>query len=513
MPVGTIAGSFSEHNGRPTKELYSMAGLVFIMQFNNWTIDRAAEEYMFNLSVQYALNLEPGAQSLSPRTIDRYLKIFRDNEIAEKVFHDVTLSLVTALEKDITRQRLDSTHVFSNMAQFGRTQLMGTIVKRFLTQLKRHDAIAYQSLPQELRDRYKPRANKLFGDMAKDQKSQKPKIQEVAEDMLFLIEGFKNTDHAERTTFKQLVQVFNEQCTVEEKKVKIKEKAGGRVLQNPSDPDATYDALKGSGYKAQVAETCTVGDVQLITAAVPQTACEPDVEAVPLVRQELKETGLIPGKMLSDAAYGSDENVQECKEQNIELISPVNRSNRDETKLHVDDFDIDAETECVRKCPEGHASLESVHDKSAGKTRTVFDGEVCRACPSFEKCPTKGKKKRRTFYHTPAQRRNGERVKKEETESFRSVYSKRAGIEGTFSRLKNCLGLRRLRVRGSKAVFMAIWLKLAGWNVLQAAKSEIMRKKIAAAMRVFYSTLFPKWLMLPVKRFHHRLFICFLPLH
>jgi len=35
MPVDTIAGEFSESDGRPTEELYSIAGLVFIMQFHN----------------------------------------------------------------------------------------------------------------------------------------------------------------------------------------------------------------------------------------------------------------------------------------------------------------------------------------------------------------------------------------------------------------------------------------------------------------------------------------------
>ncbi len=246
MPVDTIAGEFSESEGRSTKELYSMAGLVFIMQFRSWTIEQAAEEYMINLGVQYALNLEPGGQSLSSRTLDRYLAIFRECDIAEKVFHDVTQALVEALEKDVSRQRLDSTHIFSNMAQFGRTQLMGVIVKRFLTQVHRHDVPAYEALPEELLARYAPAANRLFGDTVNDIKSRKLIRQQVAEDMLMLIQWFEDTDHADRTTFKQLVRVFNEQCTVEEKRVIIKEKAGGRVLQNPSDPDATYDGLKGS---------------------------------------------------------------------------------------------------------------------------------------------------------------------------------------------------------------------------------------------------------------------------
>jgi hypothetical protein len=506
MPVDTIAGEFSESEGRPTKELYSMAGLVFIMQFHNWTIEQAAEEYMINLGVQYALNLEPGGQSLSSRTLDRYLAIFRECDIAGKVFHDVTQALVEALEKDVTRQRLDSTHVFSNMARFGRTQLMGVVVKRFLTQVHRHDVPGYEALPEELRARYAPAANRLFGDTVNDIKSRKLIRQQVAEDMLMLIQRFEDTDHADRTTFQQLVRVFNEQCTVEEKRVIIKEKAGSRVLQNPSDPDATYDGLKGPGYQVQVAETCTEGDVQLITAVIPQTAAEPDCETVLPICRELQETGLVPEIMVCDAAYGSDSNVQDCKAQEVELISPVNRSRRNDGKMHVDDFDIDPFTECVRRCPAGHAPLESTHYLSKGKTRSIFDGALCRVCPNLAQCPTTGKGNRRTFHHTPAQRRNAERLKKEQTTTFRSVYSKRAGIEGTFSRIKSCLGLHRLRVRGSKSVFMALFLKLAGWNILQTAKSNTLKRKLSAAIRVFCPNPISKWLSISVFRFHYHLF-------
>jgi hypothetical protein len=506
MPVDTIAGEFSESEGRPTKELYSMAGLVFIMHFHNWTIEQAVEEYMFNLGVQYALNLEPGGQSLSSRTLDRYLAIFRECDIAGKVFQEVTQALVEALEKDVSRQRLDSTHVFSNMARFGRTQLMGVMVKRFLTQVHRHDVPAYEALPEELRARYEPAANRLFGDTVNDIELRKLIRQQVAEDMLMLIQRFEDTDHADRSTFQQLVRVFNEQCTVEEKRVKIKEKAGSRVLQNPSDPDATYDGLKGPGYQVQVAETCTEGDVQLITAVIPQTAAEIDCEAVLPICRDLQEIELVPETMACDAAYGSDANVQNCKAQEVELISPVNRSKRNDGKMHVDDFDIDPVTECVRRCPAGHAPLESTHNLSTGKTCSIFDGALCGTCPNLAKCPATGKGKRRTFYHTPAQRRNAERLKKELTPAFRSAYAKRAGIEGSFSRIKSCLGLHRLRVRGSQSVFMALFLKLAGWNILQAAKSITLRRKISAAMRVFCSNPFKKWLSISVLRFHYHLF-------
>ena len=53
------------------------------------------------------------------------------------------------------------------MAQFGRTRMMGVAVKRFLTQLKRHDLVSYDQLEDELRERYIRSSHMLFGD-AKD---------------------------------------------------------------------------------------------------------------------------------------------------------------------------------------------------------------------------------------------------------------------------------------------------------------------------------------------------------
>ena len=56
MPAGKLAEHFDPEMGRPTKDLYSMAGLLFIMEFRNWTHEEAADAYMFNIDAQYALN-------------------------------------------------------------------------------------------------------------------------------------------------------------------------------------------------------------------------------------------------------------------------------------------------------------------------------------------------------------------------------------------------------------------------------------------------------------------------
>jgi len=167
LPVEAIAGHFHPGMGRPTKELYSMAGLMLIMEFMDWTKDQALDAYCFHMDVHYALNLEPVAQELSIRTLERYIALFEEDALAQKILHEVTTHLVDLLALRIDQQRLDSTHVFSDMAQFGRTRLMGVAIKRFLSQVKRHAPQDYQALDETLRRRYAPSEHQLFADTAK----------------------------------------------------------------------------------------------------------------------------------------------------------------------------------------------------------------------------------------------------------------------------------------------------------------------------------------------------------
>ncbi len=58
MPIDTIAGRFHPARGRATKELYSVAGLLLIMEFKNWTKEEALDAYRFHWDIQYPLNPE-----------------------------------------------------------------------------------------------------------------------------------------------------------------------------------------------------------------------------------------------------------------------------------------------------------------------------------------------------------------------------------------------------------------------------------------------------------------------
>jgi hypothetical protein len=487
LPVEALRQHFHPALGRPTQELYSMAGLILLREFHHWTKEEAVAAYRFHTEVHYALNLEPQSHDLSVRTLERYLAYFVQDELAQRVMHDVTTRLVTLLDLKIDQQRLDSTHVFSDMAHFGRTRLLGVALKRFLIQVQRHDPPAYAALPEALRQRYAPSDGRLFGDTARDQESQRRLRQHVAEDLHHLLRLFAApSPHAQRSSYQAMDRIFHEQCEVQEQKVILKAQAGSNVMQNPSDPEATYDGYKGPGYQAQIAETCSPENpTQLITCVLPQTAAVTDEKALGPVLEELQAAQLLPQELLVDTLYPSDENVQQAEAMGVELVGPVPGAAPAERPddLNIDDFAVAETTECVTRCPNGQAPVSSVHDPATGKTRTTMPAAACAGCAYRNQCPVAEAPDGYHLEHTAKQRRVAGRRREQETEVFRQRYRRRSGIESTHSGLKRRMGLGRLRVRGRVRVFQAIYLKITGWNILRAATCAKMRELVRAKAR------------------------------
>lgn len=495
-PVRLVARRFSADRGAPSKEIYSMVGLLLIKEFMDWTTEQAVNEYTYNASIQYALNMEPAGQYVTERTLERYAKRVVEEELAAEVFDAVTSRLIEALDLKVERQRLDSTHVLSDMATFGRTRLMAVTIKRFLRQVKRHAPEAFKALPEELRKRYAKSDQGAFGDMSNSEKRQRLR-QEVAEEMCFLVEEFaENPDMRTWTSYKALVRVFLEQCEVNTPKsqvegaeptVKVKKKTGGNVIQNPSDPDATYDGHKGPGYKTQLAETChEENEVQLLTGALPQTAVVQDALSLEPMVDCLNAADRKPEELAADAAYGSDSNDRKCREEGIDLVSPALSGSSEKTAAkanHLAEFEFDPSTGEVLRCPAGHAPESSRYNPETEKTYVSMSAQVCEGCALLAMCPVGPHRKRYVGQISAKMLRLARRRRYEQGEEFKRRYAARAGLEATNSSLKRRTGLGRVRVRGGPRVFYAILMKCAGWNVLRAAASATLRAKVVQRAR------------------------------
>ena len=468
MPAGVLGKHFSQIAGCPTKELYGMAGAIFLKEFFNLTIPQTVERYLTDAAWQYALNVNPMEASLSHATVERYLKLFADDDLASDIFHRVTSALIEALELDVSRQRLDSTHIFSDMATFGRTKLMGVTIKRFLVQLKRHHADLYADLDQAMLARYAPSQAKLFGDFTGARAVLR---QSVAEDLLLLVSGFADDEKVrDRSSYQAMQRVLREQCDVAEETVQLKKKTGGEVMQNPSDRDATYDGHKGPGYQAQIAETCSPhNQVQLITGVETEPAHRSDQDAAAPMIAQLEAHDRKPEILYADGQYSSDANVVHAAERGVDLQSPVTVvSQRLPDALTIDDFVVDEKTQTVQRCPSGWEPVYSVHDVIKGRTRTVMAASHCLACPFRDQCPVKQVRGKYVIEHTPAEHRLASRRAEQATDAFGENYAIRAGGESVNAGLKRKMGMGRLRVRGLPRVRMAVLLRCAGWNLLRA---------------------------------------------
>ena len=507
MPVGKLGDKLHPILGRLSKELYSVAGLLFLQEAKGWTNDDAVHAYLFHTDVQFALNLEPGIDEMSLATFERYRGHFLDNDLGAQLMNDLTMKLVAELDLHIDQQRLDSTHVFSDMARFGRTRMMAVCNKRFLTQVLRHHADDFNALPEALRRRYAPSQAKLFAakGLSAEQRS-KSRLQ-VAEDMRDLINRF--ADHPglkDRPSYQALVTVFGQQCEIVADKIVIKAKTGGGCVQNPSDLDATYDGHKGQGHKVQLVETCSdENDVQLILTVLPQTAADHDANALTPVLADLKGKNLLPESMLTDTAYGSDENVKAAADLGVELVAPLPGAETASAsadapmsgeattppatpmeKLTIDDFSVDERTGKIGACPSGRIPLHVLYHQGTDKDKTTIERkpEDCANGSFREACPVqKTKKGKYQLDYTAKQRRQQERRREQDTAAFRERYAKRSGLESTNGGLKRKHGLGKLRVRGRPAVRHALFLKVAGWNLNRATASGKLASKAAEILR------------------------------
>jgi hypothetical protein len=503
MPAEALGKHFDAKLGCPTKELYGMAGAIFLKEYFDLTIPQTVERYLTDAAWQYALNVNPMEASLSHATVERYLKLFAENDLAGEVFHRVTSTLIEALDLDVSRQRLDSTHIFSDMATFGRTKLMGVTIKRFLVQLKRHHPELYGALDNDFLVRYAPSQAKLFGDFTGSRAALR---QQVAEDLLMLVSRFADDERVSgRGSYKAMVRVLGEQCEVVEETVELKKKTGGDVMQNPSDPDATYDGHKGPGHQAQIAETCSPeNEVQLITGVETEPAHASDQNAcVPMIEQ-LEAHDRKPEILYADGQYGSDANVVEAAKRGVDLQSPVaGAPQQNPDDLTIDDFVVNEETRTVECCPNGHEPISSVHDPEKGRTRTVMDTSHCSACPCRNQCPVKQVRGEYVIEHTPAEHRLASRRAEQATEAFRENYAIRGGGESVNAGLKRKTGMGRLRVRGSPRVRMAVLLRCAGWNLFRALTA--MKRRGIAGFAAFFAAL--GLIRTPARRFTRRFYV------
>ena len=535
LPVGRVGAHFAARAGAPTKDLFVVLGVLILQQIHDLTDAQAAEAAAFNLAWQYALDVRRGRDaSISERTIRNYRALLVEHGLDEVLFQVLTDRLVRSFKVDPTRQRIDSTALRSAMRHLGRLGTFTQTLGVFLRRLSRAFPDAYAHVDPAVRQRYADGGRAMcFGGAAAS--SCKPSeasrhLDRAARDLLDLVDRFAGTAAARLEEYALLERLLAEYCEVKGddgggdggRKVTVKDQkdVGGACLQNPSDPDATFNSHKGRGYLMQVMETYTekadadaaaadTATTATATAATADTTAAPaettatadaaaaaasepskpdlityvavhgmtdyDGDALEPALAQTARRGVAPRQLLADTPYGTGDNPARAAARGVELISPAQPGKgAAQGKPQLEDFELDAGGR-VTRCPAGHAPVSA--SNTAKNYQARFDAGVCAACPlRAAGCPVQRPRPTdpaatRLQYDAPRlamyRRRRGEREA-----AFTRRYRWRAGIEGTMSRLKHVLGLAALRVRGRAAVRYEAYMGALGLNILRCAAAR-----------------------------------------
>jgi hypothetical protein len=428
---GEFADLFDPQMGRPNRPVELVMGVLILKEVGDLTDQEALEALEFDARWWYALEREPQDLHLCQKTLHNFRSRLIGKEKSKEAFRSVTGELIQELGVKLGQQRLDSTHVLSNIARLSRLGKFCETVRIFLRAVSREDPGAYEGLPQRMRQRYGEESD--YADARQGQSRRRLEV--VARDVWRLIQRFQNHPAVtKRQEWGLLKRLLEEQCRVVpqaqepgpddddqgEAAVPVKLKEPSEVqsdtMQTPQDPGVTYSGHKGQGYSAQVAETCEAGNpVNLITDVEVTPASKGDwKQTVPAV-QRLQQEGLKPQELVADTQYGGAQNAAELARQGVNLLAPV-------------------PGRTSAKPAEG--SLE----------------------PPAAKCPTE-----------PAEALQWLR-RQEASPQFRRRYAIRAGCEATNSELKRAHGLGRLRVRGELRVKLAVYFKALACNLKRALR-------------------------------------------
>lgn len=491
MPVHLLSDFYHPCHGRPSNEVFAMLGAMILQQMHDLNDEDTVQHFCFNIQWHYALNISNDSDAHSyvcEKSIWNMRQILTENDLYLPLFEGSSKKLIDEFSIDTGKQRIDSVHICSNMRHMGRIGLFVETIKKFLRNLKRHHKPFYDRLEKELLDRYMSKQGESAFSMVKPSAAGKT-LKSLGEDLFFLVENFAaDRNVSSMSSYQLMVRLLKEQCNIENddkgdgKKISIKpnKEIPSDSLQNPSDPDAGYSGHKGKGYQVQIMETYSVNEDEgqkkqpsLITYVSVEPANESDAKALLPAIESTQQRDLGAEEILADSLYGGDENCEKSKAVGVEIVSPLMGKAPKNEEASLADFSFDANGN-VCKCPQGAAPTKI--NKKTARHSASFDKEICGSCPLLEKCSVEEGKKANYLRYDKKAARIAQRRAFEKTEQFLEKYRFRAGVEATMSSYDRKTGVKRLRVRGLKAVSYAATLKALGMNIFRISAFKKRQK-------------------------------------
>lgn len=351
-------------------------GALIIKEMFQNSDDNIVESLMLDTRYQYALHTTSyEEQPLSDKTLSRFRERCYNYEATYGI--DLLHDCITGLSKQIAHimnispkiRRMDSLMIETNIKNLSRAKLLYTCVSKFVMYLHRNKR---DSLLTGLEHYYDPNDfNRTFYYSGSNETADRIKV--------ILEDAFQS-----RLFWKGAIR-----------RLKTKGEGGmnSSVLQNPSDPDATFREKAGKQHRGYVANVDKAvgknGSVVMDYQLEQNNYSDSQFLKDSLERNGSLEEGSV---IVTDGAYFGEENSRLAQKQNINLVTTA-ITGIEVPEIYAD-FLLNEEGTRVLKCPAGHTPKSSCYSKGGGGHIYVsFPREQCINCPHKEQCRVKAHKK------------------------------------------------------------------------------------------------------------------------
>jgi transposase len=249
------------------------------------------------------------------------------------------------------------------------------------------------------------------------------------------------------------------------------------------------------GYKVHLTETCAADAPHLITHVETTEATQPDSTVVDPIHADLQAHQLLPDEHIVDTAYVTSSTLVSSQQQQVDLLGPVNLDNSWQAKADagfaVSYFQIDWVGQTVR-CPGDQINdrwfkHQDRHGNPVIQVR--FSRQACLNCPLHSQCTTSQQGARFLTLQPQDQHLALQQARQRQTtETFKSQYRTRAGVEGTISQAVHSSDLRHARYRGLPKTHLQHIATAAALNLARSI-AWLMEKPFAQTRKSRFAAL------------------------
>lgn len=461
---------YSTNASRPNTPVNVIIGSMILKEMLGDTDDELVESLMFDVRYQYALHTTSfEEQPLSDRTLSRFRERCITYETETGI--DLIKNCINSLSSQIAEimgihkgmKRIDSMMIAANIKKLSRLELLYTCVANLVKLMHKREDDIPEGLEHYCED---DDQNKVIYHMRSENTDDK--IKTVLKDAFLLSHKCKG-EYNESSEYQLLIRVIKEQTTTTDDgnlqlKSKDDETLDSSLLQNPSDPDATFRFKSGKGHRGYVANLIETVDENgsIITGYSYEQNIHSDSAFLKESIDSISGTKEHETTVVADGAYGGVENIALAKENHVNLVT-TNMQGRKVSDIYAD-FTFSEDGKKVLKCAGDQTPLTNKFNPLSEQCRITLDKDKCNQCPYKDQCKPKFYKKKTALVISWKSAERSKQQKYMKSEEFKELAKFRNGVESLPSIMRRKYRVDEMPVRGKLRTKLFFGFKVAALN-------------------------------------------------